>query len=256
MINNLPIGVFDSGLGGLTVVHQIQQLLPNEDIVYLGDTARVPYGTRGEEVIKKFSDEDLNFLLSKDVKCVVIACHTASAVAGKYLKDKHPQIKIFEVISPTIEYTKKQKGITAVLATRATVNSRAFSSKLNSVDLPCPLFVPCIEEGETKGELIELLIKRYIKGSSFDNLILGCTHYPIIEKTIRQVVGDNVNIINPGVCVAEEIDGYFRINGLKNVKKTGGSLQLFVTDLNPRFIGVAEMFLGKQLNKEIKKVVL
>lgn len=254
--SSLPIGIFDSGLGGLTVVHEIRQLLPNENIVYLGDTARVPYGTRSEEVIKKFSEEDVDFLLSKKVKCIVIACHTASSVAGQYLKQKYKNIKIFDVVTPTVKFSKSISGKTVVLATRATVNSKAFSNNIGSQDIACPLFVPFIEEGEVEGGILEELIKKYLKDLKFDNLILACTHYPIIKNTIKKIVGANVKFINPGELVAKELAIFLKDQKLLNYNENEAKLSINVTDLNDRFVNVARLFLQENLHKNIQKIQL
>ena len=151
---NKAIGVFDSGLGGLTVVKEIIKLLSHENIVYLRDTARVPYGTRSNEIIKKFSEENVTFLLKRNVKCIVIACHTSSAVAGNFLKKKFSNIPIFDVVSPVLEKLKQSKEKIGVIGTRATVNSRIYSKLNKVVQIPCPLFVPFIEEGETKSKFM------------------------------------------------------------------------------------------------------
>ncbi len=245
-MNSRAIGVFDSGLGGLTVVKEIIRLLPHEDIVYLGDTARVPYGTRSNEIIKKFSEEDVKFLLSKKVKCLVIACHTSSAVAGNYLKKKFSNIPIFDVVSPVLESLKESKKKIGIIGTRATINSGIYS-KLNKVtQISCPLFVPFIEEGEIKGELIEGLAKKCVGTLKVDILVLGCTHYPIIKDVIKKVLPDT-EYINPGVLVANEVKAYLIKNNLTSNLKKAGNKSYFVTDLNERFIKVAEMFLGEKI---------
>ncbi|PJC28274.1 glutamate racemase [Candidatus Shapirobacteria bacterium CG_4_9_14_0_2_um_filter_39_11] len=248
---NKPIGVFDSGLGGLTVVKEIIKLLPFENIVYLGDTARVPYGTRSNEIIKKFSEENVNFLLEKKVKCIVIACHTSSAVAGNYLKKKFSKIPIFNVVTPVLESLCGSKKKIGVIGTRATVNSGVYS-KLNKVtEIPCPLFVPFIEEGEIKGMLIKSLVTKYIGKLKVEILVLGCTHYPIIKDVIKNVL-PNTELINPGIIVAAMLKNYLVKNNLTNNQKRGGKRNFYVTDLNKRFVKVAEMFLGQKL--EIKCV--
>lgn len=252
---NKPIGVFDSGLGGLTVVKEIIKLLPNEDIIYLGDTARVPYGTRSNEVIKKFSEENVNFLLKKKVKCIVIACHTSSSVAGNYLKKKFSNIPIFDVVSPVLENLKESKSKIGVIGTRATVNSGVYSKLNEVIQIPCPLFVPFIEEGEIKGELIEKLVKKYIGDLKADTLVLGCTHYPIIKNIINKVL-PNVVLVNPGVFVAEELKKYLTNNDLANNKTSNRKKDYYITDLNERFKKVARIFLGENINVRIKKVSL
>lgn len=180
-----PIGVFDSGLGGLTVTKEIIKIMPNENIIYLGDTARVPYGTRSKDIVRKFSLEDANFLLKKKVKCIVIACNTSSAYAGNFLK-KNIKIPVFDVITPAVKGAVKvsKTGNIGVIGTTGTISSGAYKVKYLQA---CPLFVPFIEEGEINSQAIELVAKKYLswfKGK-IDTLILGCTHYPIISKTIK-----------------------------------------------------------------------
>jgi len=252
---NKAIGVFDSGLGGLTVVKEIIKLLPHENIVYLGDTARVPYGTRSNEIIKKFSEENVTFLLKRNVKCIVIACHTSSAVAGNFLKKKFSNIPIFDVVSPVLEKLKQSKEKIGVIGTRATVNSRIYSKLNKVVQIPCPLFVPFIEEGETKGKLIESLVKKYIGKLKVEILVLACTHYPIIKDVIKNVLPDT-ELINPGIPIAEKLKKYLIKNNLVNNQKMLGKKNFYVTDLNERFIKVAEMFLGVKIKRLLSKVNL
>jgi glutamate racemase len=252
---NKPIGVFDSGLGGLTVVKEIIKLLPNEDIVYLGDTARVPYGTRSNEIIKHFSEENVNFLLKKKVKCVVIACHTSSSVAGNYLKKKFSNIPIFDVVSPVLESLKASKKKIGVIGTRATVNSGVYSKLNNVVQISCPLFVPFIEEREIKGKLIESLASKYLGTLKVDELVLACTHYPIISDVINKVL-PKTELINPGVFVTDKLKNYLVEADIVNNLKRTGNKKFYVTDLNDRFVKVAEMFLGEEIKGKINKTVL
>lgn len=254
-IGKRPIGIFDSGLGGLTIVKEIIKYLPNEDIAYLGDTARVPYGTRSVETIKKFSLEDANFLINKKVKCIVVACHTSSATAGIYLKNKFKKMPVFDIVTPVLAELKNTKKRIGVIGTRATIASRIYS-KLNAIQIPSPLLVPFIEEGETSGNLISLLVKKYlkeIKKNKVQTLVLGCTHYPIIEKVIKNVL-PGVLLINPGVVLAKNLKDFLVKNNLASNQKTKGKIDYYVTDLNNRFIKVAEMFLGEKLKGEIRKV--
>lgn len=257
MKKNSPIGVFDSGLGGLTVVKQIMKLLPHEDIVYLGDTARVPYGTRSKETIIKFSFEDANFLLQKNIKCLIIACNTSSALAGAELKKKL-KIPVFDVVTPALKEAKEisKSGKIGVIGTRGTIGSGAYSVPFSKA---CPLFVPFIEEGETEGDAIEIVAKSYLAGfkkENIDTLIFGCTHYQIIKNVIKKEVGDNVKLIDPGKAVAKEILEYLNENKMLNVQETKGKKDYFVTDLTDRFTKVAEMFLEEKIQDKLKKVVL
>lgn len=263
-INSRPIGVFDSGLGGLTVVKELSKVLPYEDIVYLGDTARVPYGPRGIETIRRFSEENVKFLLGKKVKAIVIACNTSSAVAADYIKKKYKKIPIFEVIQAASVDAVKDGSRIGVIGTRGTIGSHAYPEKIVKLcpkikifSKACPLFVPFIEEGEIENEAIKIIIKNYLSGFKKDNintLILGCTHYPIIKNEISQIVGKKVNLINPGESIAREVALYLEDKDLLNTQKTLGDTRYFVTDLTDRFTKMAEMFLGKKISDRLIKV--
>lgn len=254
---NSSIGVFDSGLGGLTVVKQIIKLLPHENIIYLGDTARVPYGTRSPETIKKFSEENTGFLLGKNVKCIVIACNTSSAVAADYLKGKFPDTPIFEVIDPAAEEAARIGKRIGVIGTRALIASNRYEVNIKKYSKdavvrsqPCPLFVPFIEEGELKSRALKEVAGEYIaklKGHNLDTLILGCTHYPIIESIIRNKIGKNVVIIDPGKPVSEKVLEFLKKKKLLNTQKAEGIKEFYVTDLTERFKKVAKMFLGQEV---------
>lgn len=254
MINNKkPIGVFDSGLGGLTVVKQLINILPNEDIVYLGDSARVPYGTRSKETIIKFSFEDSNFLLKKKVKCIVIACNTASALAGKEL-EKKLKIPVFNVITPSLNYSKSisKSGKIGVIGTRGTIGSGAYKVPFAKA---CPLFVPFIEEGNIDGEALKLIAKDYLsdfKKEKIDTLIMGCTHYPIIKDIIQNEVGEGVSLVDPGRAVTEQLRYSLAENNMLNNQKKMGKINYFVTDLTDRFAQVAKMFLGRGIKGRLK----
>ena len=257
MTDNRAIGIFDSGLGGLTVVRELIKILPNEDIIYLGDTARVPYGTRSKETIIKFSHEDAAFLLTKKVKIIIIACNTASAMAGYRLKNSL-KVPVFDVIIPALKEAKRVsiKGKIGTIGTRATILSGAY---YGTHGIPCPLLVPFIEEGILKGSAISHVLKDYLaplKKKKIDTLILGCTHYPIIKNIIQKEIGSKVKLINPEKIVAEDAREYLTQKGMLTGKKTNGKRQYFVTDLTERFRKVAEMFLGHSLNGSIKKVTL
>src|SRR5258706_1073719 len=250
------IGIFDSGLGGLTVVKQIISILPHENIIYLGDTARVPYGPRSPEIIKRFSEENTKFLIGKNVKCIIIACNTSSAVAAGHLKRKFHNIPIFEVIKPAITEAKKSVGSKiGVIGTRATIASGAY--KVN-FSVACPLLVPFIEEGDVKGKALQIILKDYLKPlkGKIDTLILGCTHYPIIEHLIQKEIGKKVKLINPEKMVAFEVQGFLQKNNILNSQKEKGKIQFFVTDLTERVSKVAEMFLGQKISGVIQKVNL
>lgn len=265
-MNSRPIGVFDSGLGGLTVVKEIRKVLPHESIIYLGDTARVPYGTRSKEVVEKFSLEDAIFLITKKVKCIVIACNTSSALGAAQVRKISP-VPVFDAISPT---AKKVASLslrkTGVIGTRGTVGSHAYrdaikklDSKNSVVETACPLLVPAIEEGETAGELINLLIKKYLtplKKAKLDCLVLGCTHYPIIKKEIKGFMGNEVKLIDPAEEITASLASFLEKNKLLAPRNSKAKRLYFVTDLTERFISVAEMFLGHKISGSIRKTVL
>lgn len=265
-MNKKAIGVFDSGLGGLTVVKEIRKLLPNEDIVYLGDTARVPYGTRSRDTIVKFSFEDSLFLLERKVKCIVVACNTASALAGEELKNQLP-IPVLDVIGPgvvgAVRLTKNKR--VGVVGTRATILSHAHKILINRVrrdvkvfEKPVPLLVPFIEEGEVKGKLLSLLVKKSFssfKAKNIDTLVLGCTHYPIVEGLIAKEL-KGVFLVNPGVELTRSLKKFLYKNDMQSSGKRLGRLSFYVTDLTPRFTKVAEMFLGEKIEDRVYKADL
>lgn len=260
--NNRPIGVFDSGLGGLTVVKELSKILPHEDIVYLGDTARVPYGPRGVETIKKFSEENTKFLIGQKVKAVVVACNTSSAVAADSLKHKFKKTPIFEVIKPASMEAAGNSTVIGVIGTHATINSHAYLKNIlrvlpraKVIEKACPLFVPFIEEGKTNGKALGIIAEEYLsdlKKQKIDTLVMGCTHYPIIRDIISKAVGKNVTLINPGKSAASEVLYFLKKNNLLNGQKKKGSINFFVTDLTDRFTKVAEMFLGKKIESDLK----
>jgi len=248
--------VFDSGLGGLTVVRQIKKLLPKENIIYLGDTARVPYGTRSKKIVTKFALEDSGFLEKKNVKCIVIACNTASSLAFKKVK-KVSRIPVFDIVSSGSDlsnFSKKIKSI-GVIGTLGTINSHAYKKNLGLnrnikvYEIACPLFVPFIEENEVKGNLINLLVEKYLKNlkeKNLDLIILGCTHYPLIKNSINKFMGKNIALVDPGVSVAKTLSLYLKNNKMLN-NKGNGKINYYLTDLNDRFVKVAEKFLGEKI---------
>lgn len=256
MFDNRPIGIFDSGLGGLTVVKELTKLLPNEDLIYLGDTARVPYGTRSKEVVTKFSLEDADFLLKKNVKCIVIACNTSSAFAGETLKRKL-KVPVFEVVGPALKEAKKvsRTGKVGVIGTRGTIGSGAYKVDYS---ISCSLLVPFIEEGDVKSEALKIIIKNYLKpfkDKKINTLILGCTHYPIIENLIQKEIGKSVKLINPEKTVSSEVLKFLTINEMLSGKSSKGENKFYVTDLTERFMKIAGMFLGEKIVK-LEKAVL
>lgn len=203
-----PIGVFDSGVGGLTVAREIIRQLPNEKIIYFGDTARVPYGSKSKENIIRYSRQIIRFLKSKNVKAIVVACNTASAIALEEIRDEI-DIPIIGVVKPGAKVASantKNKRI-GIIATEATINSNIYTDIIHENDnditvfgKACPLFVPLVEEGLLDDPVTDEIARRYLdelKSKDIDTLILGCTHYPLLRKTVGRIIGDNVNLVNP-----------------------------------------------------------
>ncbi|MFN4227862.1 MAG: glutamate racemase [Candidatus Ratteibacteria bacterium] len=264
-MNKNPIGIFDSGVGGLSVVREIIKVLPNENIVYFGDTARVPYGTKSERIIKKFALENVNFLLKFNPKLIVIACHTASAYAFTYLKKKIKRVKFIDVIEPTVEkvvkLTKSKK--IAVIGTTATISSMRYQklfSKYEGLTVytkDCPLFVPLVEEGwfenEVSYKIAEIYLNKF-KGKNIDTLVLGCTHYPYLKKTIKKIIGESVNIVDSSYEVSLKVKKFLEKNRLEN-KNGKGKLQLYFSDISPHIRKTIEILFGKKVKYKLTKNV-
>lgn len=262
-MNSKPIGVFDSGIGGLTVVHALTKRLPHENIVYFGDTARVPYGPKSPLVIREYAAQDVDFLISKDVKMVVIACNTVSGVALDVVT-KHAKVPVVGVIIPgsgaAVAATKKKR--VGIIGTIATVNSKAYTNAIRHLDKevevfsqPCPLFVPLAEEGWTNHKVTELVAKEYLFPlmlEKIDTLILGCTHYPILRDAITTAVDGNVTLIDSGEAAAVEVERMVDENNLRNPSKLKPHLQFFVSDVPAKFTEIGERFLGQKMGRVMK----
>lgn len=252
-----PIGVFDSGLGGLTAVRELAELLPGEDILYFGDTGRVPYGTRGPEVIRRYARQDAAFLLDQGVKALVCACGTVSSVAGEELS-RFVDCPFIEVVRPAADaaHLLSKNRRVGVIATAATVQSGKFPAVLHTLDpdlsvrvRACPLFVPLVEGGHIgQGDPIAAPAVEYYLGEfrewGADTLVLGCTHYPLLTPLIRECLGGEVTLISSGREAAKAARERLERLGLLSPKKTGGQCRYFVTDAAGSFSAVAEVFLG------------
>jgi len=259
-----PIGVFDSGIGGLTVVKRIAAALPNENIVYFGDTARVPYGSKSNETVIEYSLQNARFLIKKNVKAIVVACNTASSVALPALKEKFT-VPIIGMIEPGADYAIKSshnKRI-GVIGSRATIANKAYSKAIFAKDpsvevweQACPLFVPLAEEGWTDHAATYEIAKEYLREfqqTNIDTLVLGCTHYPILFNIIRKVVGENVTLVDSGVASAEIVRVEIDRIGLNSNSNSQGIIDLYVSDIPNKFVEVATLFMGKQINN-VKKI--
>jgi len=261
------VGVFDSGIGGLTVLREIIKVLPSENTIYLGDTARVPYGTKSAKTIKRYALEDAQFLISQGIKLLVIACNTASAISTSFLREKL-DVPIVEVIGPGAKKaasSTKLKRI-GIIGTEATIKSGAYTSEIKSINpdieivsKTCPLFVPLVEETWNDGsdesllsELKTLTVKRYLKvlkEKGIDTLVLGCTHYPLLKETIGAFMGKKVKLIDSAEETAKEVLRIMREMGLLTRSDNKGQHKYFVSDTPDRFIELGERFLDARLDE-------
>ncbi len=259
-----PIGIFDSGIGGLTVVKEVVRLLPNERIIYLGDTARVPYGTKSDRTIKSFTLQSCLYLLEHDVKLIIIACNTASAVALDFMANmfKIPVIGVIVPGSSAAVERSRNKRI-GVIGTQTTVNSQAYHKTINKI-LPeasvhskaCSLFVPLAEEGWLDHDVTRRISDEYLKsfeGSDIDTLVMGCTHYPLLNTTIQQsidkIMNRPVDLIDSGVETAKIAKSILVEKQMLNTKPHKPSHKFCVTDLPKNFMKVGEMFLGSKMEE-------
>jgi glutamate racemase len=252
----LPIGIFDSGIGGLTVVRQIHRVLPHEDLVYLGDTARVPYGTKSPGTVVRFACEDTQFLVQQNVKAVVVACNTVSAWALPTLERKF-SVPVFGVIFPGAQAALKRSRNRriGVIGTSTTIRSQAYSRAILARDdsakvfaRACPLLVPLVEEAWINNKITKAILRAYLSPmlrQRVDTLVLGCTHYPLLKTAIRGVVGKKIALVDSAESCAQFLSE--RLNGTKLLAQTrrrAGIIQPFVTDEVERFDAMAKRFLG------------
>jgi glutamate racemase len=279
-MNDKPIGIFDSGVGGLTVTKAIIDLLPNENIVYFGDTARVPYGNKSKETIIKYSIQNTKFLLQFKIKLLVVACNTSSSYAIPTLKKMFKNLKIIEVVTPgaraAVEYTKNYK--IGIIGTKATIKSMSYVKAIKKICKkakvycqPTPLFVPLIEEGwvdkirsvnndfyqtVNHENILRQLSVEYLaplKKYGIDVLVLGCTHYPAIKNIIQDIIGEEVTIVDSSVETAKEVRRVIEQNGLKRISTTKPEYQFFVSDDPGSFKKIGSLLLEREI-KYVKKV--
>lgn len=259
------IGVFDSGLGGLTVVKELMRQLPLEDIVYFGDTARVPYGTKSKESIIRFSKENVSVLLHHQVKMIVVACNSSTSHALSTLKEMF-NIPIVGVIEPGVRRAVKvtRNRNVGVIATPATVNSNAYARLLREndkairvVSKACPLFVPLVEEGWFQHRITQEICEEYLselKKSGIDTLILGCTHYPLLKSVLKKVMGPEVKLVDSGQEVAVDVKHLLRHLGLERTHKRRPKYQFLASDDPHHFARLARRFLGYDI-KGVRRVM-
>lgn len=252
-----PIGVFDSGIGGLTVVRQLIELLPQENIVYFGDTARVPYGNKSSDVVREYAAQDVRFLLSKKVKLIVVACNTASAVAMDVV-NAHSTVPAIGVIDPTAREAIRLAGArgVGVIGTLSTINSCAYSTALKNLKgsisvmtQACPLFVPLAEEGLFEHAATDIIAREYLSQfvGKVDVMILGCTHYPLLRKAIARAVGNEVKLVDAGEATAKAVHALLTLTKTLNQQKSKPRYEFYVSDFPQKFNEIAERFLGRKL---------
>lgn len=252
-----PIGVFDSGLGGLTVTRAIRDRLPQESVIYYGDTARVPYGAKSRDTIIRFTREALQFFAHHDVKCVVIACNTASALAQDAVREE-VSVPLLGVIEPgaqaAVAATRARK--VGVIGTTATIASDVYAQAIRRLDpritvysQPCPLFVPLVEEGWTEREATRLIVEEYLqplRTARIDTLVLGCTHYPLLAGVLQEYMGPGVTLVDSAQTCAAHLEALLTQHGLRAPDGTGEET-FFVTDMAARFSELGARFLGRRL---------
>lgn len=254
-----PIGIFDSGVGGLTVFKEIRRLLPNEDIIYFGDTARVPYGGKSVKVIQKYSSEISRFLEIQGIKMLVVACNTASALAMNKLKNDS-SVPVIGVIDPGVRAAVRAAngGKIGVIGTRGTINSEAYQTRilrlrrnLEVIARPCPILVPIVEENMIDSEIARLAIRMYLQefqSAGVSSLILACTHYPLLKPIIRNFIGDKVALIDSAEETAIEVKEMLNARRIVGDEKHQGCDKFYVSDSPESFAEIGEAFLGRPMH--------
>lgn len=266
------IGVFDSGFGGLDILKGIKTQLPGYDFIYLGDTARVPYGTRSKEIVYEFVCQAVDFLFAKNCKLIIFACNTASSdalrrIQREYLPKRHPEGKVLGVLIPAAEeaFKKSKNKRIGVMATSGTVASGAFVRELKKLDrelkvfqMACPLLVPIVEAGEQKSEIVDLALKKYLiplVAKKIDTLVLGCTHYGILESKIKKIVGEKVRIISESKIIGPKLKNYlWRHPEIEKGLGKKGKIVFYSTDITDNFQKLGNRFFGEKI--EVKNTRL
>ena len=262
-MDNRPIGIFDSGVGGLTVLKELKKKLPHEDYIYIGDTASFPYGSKSKGTIIELSKKRIENLIYMNAKIIVIACGTATSQALIEMK-KIFNIPIIGIINPTVSYLKEEnKKRIGVMATAGTIRSNGWKNNIDKmidnaivINKACPLLAPMAEEGWTDNEIARLTIHEYLKDMASENLealILGCTHYPLFKKIIENELGKNVEIINTGEIVAKELEEYLLQHKIENDSNNSKKIDIYLTDTECNFLNVAKKLLENE-KIDIKKL--
>ena len=262
-----PIGVFDSGLGGLTAVRQLRRLLPGEDIVYFGDTGRVPYGSRGHDVIVRYAQQDIRFLLSQNVKFIMAACGTVSSTypSAEAAQLPVPYTGVIGAAARAAAAATKNKRI-GVIGTAATIRSDSYATQLKDL-VPgvqifaraCPLFVPLVENGYVNGDKVtQLMIEEYltpVRDSGIDTLILGCTHYPLLKSMIGEFMGPGVTLVDPAMTAAHHLERMLAERGLR-ASHENGQAHFYVSDVPDSFVQTADLFLGEYKGGPVEQIAI
>ena len=267
--HSLPIGVFDSGVGGLTVLQALRQRLPRERFIYLGDTARLPYGTKSAESVVRYSAQAASFLVGCGIKYLVVACNTASSVALNELREQFEPLPVVGVIEPGAQAAceSSRSGHIAVIATEGTIRGGAYQKAI-AARLPnavlatraCSLFVALAEEGWTQGEIVEATARRYLndpitEDPQIDTLLLGCTHFPVLRATLQRVVGERISIVDSAHTTAAFLAADLTIRELHASPAQSGSVRFLATDSGERFARVGSLFLGESVAAEEVELV-
>ncbi|MCP3943593.1 MAG: glutamate racemase [Desulfobacteraceae bacterium] len=259
------IGIFDSGIGGLTTVKAVMKKLPGYDIVYFGDTARTPYGTKSCKTIINYSLENSKFLLENGAKIIIMACNTASSVATHKVESYFTDTPVFEVISPAVEKALEQskKQQIGIIGTRGTIKSKVYEKMIKKLNpstriysAPCPLLVPLVEEGWINRPETTTIIKKYLhplKARQIDTLVLGCTHYPVLKDIIQQKIGKKIALIDSAEAVADKVVNYLNANpDLDKCMSKNGQTDFFVSDVTDQFKKTAKSIIKKDI--ELKHI--
>lgn len=262
-----PIGIFDSGLGGLTVVKEVMHQLPCESIIYFGDTARVPYGNKSKQTVTKFSAQIIRFLQTKGVKAIIIACNTVSSNSIEDLRKMFPHLLIEGVVEPGVKMALEttQTGRIGIIGTEATIRSNKYPSLIKEsrpntrvFSKACPLFVPLVEDNWSNHHVAQLVAKEYLSpllDQDIDTLILGCTHYPLLTDAIQQLVGEDVSLVNPAQEAAYKIEAILKAEGRLALCENTPGYEFYVSDHTSQFEQMAKEFLNKSvLMNKVEKI--
>lgn len=251
--SSASIGIFDSGFGGLTVMRAVKKLLPNENIIYLGDAARLPYGNKSADTVVRYTLESSQFLISQNIKILIIACHTASSIALPALTTLH-SLPVIGMVNPCLPALNSKNGKIAILGTHATISSQIYQNALKRLTpntsvsaIACPLFVPLVEEGFIDSPITQESIRHYllpVKEQEIDTVLLACTHYPLLQSLIQDFLGANCRLIDPAVNCAESVKGILNASGLLNAQAEEGNSVFYTTDDPEKFQHLGAIFLG------------